>query len=65
MREIQGMELSLVAGGGEGQCSPADGSGNSYGGVTDTTTVGGELINFYEGLVSAVSHVIERVAEAL
>jgi hypothetical protein len=56
-------ELQLV-GGGEGECTASDG-GNSYGGVVETGDVGPELVNLYEGAVAAMSHVIERVADAL
>lgn len=50
--------------GGTGTCSAED-SGNNYGGVKDTTSVGDEMINIYEGMVAAASHIIERVAGAL
>jgi len=60
MRELTKAELSFVSG-GTGQCTPA----NSYGGVSNTSSVGSDLINIYEGVVRAVSHVIERVANAL
>lgn len=63
MRMLEVKELQLV-GGGEGQCTASD-SGNSYGGVVDTGDIGGDLVNMYEGVVEAVSHVIERVADAL
>jgi hypothetical protein len=63
MRELTKAELSFVSG-GTGQCTPAD-SGNNYGGVSDTTSFGDDLINMYEGVVAAASHVIERVANAL
>ena len=63
MRELTRCELSLVAGGGEDQCS--DGGGNSIVGVTDPTSLGTELIQFYESLIEATSYVIERVANAL
>lgn len=63
MRMLEMNELQLV-GGGEGECTAGDG-GNSYGGVVDTTSIGGEFIEMYEGVVEAVSHVIERVAGAL
>jgi hypothetical protein len=59
MRELTNAELSFVSG-GTGQCTP----GNSYGGVQDTTSVGDELINIYEGVVAAASHIIERVANS-
>lgn len=63
MRELTLHELALVSG-GEGQvCTPED--GNTYGGVSNTKDFGDDLINFYEGLVSATSHIIERVANAL
>lgn len=63
MRELTIEEMGMVAG-GTGECT-ADQGGNSYGGVTDTMSVGQELINIYEGLVEATSHIIERVASAL
>lgn len=63
MRELTQAELSFVSG-GTGQCTPGD-SGNNYGGVTNTSTVGTELVNIYEGIVAAASHIIERVANAL
>ena len=63
MRELTTSEFVLVSG-GTGVCTPED-SGNDYGGITDTGSIGGELIEIYEGLVAATSHVIERVANAL
>lgn len=63
MRELEGHELALVSGAGNLQCSPGD--GNSYGGVNDPGGFGQDLIAFYEGLVFATSHMIERVANAL
>jgi hypothetical protein len=62
MRELTTEELSFVSGAGD-DCGSD--SGNEYGGVSNTETVGDELINIYEGVVQAVSHVIERVANAL
>jgi hypothetical protein len=53
------MELEMVCG-AEGVCTP----GNSYGGVSDTNSFGRDLINIYEGLVDATSHIIERVANS-
>lgn len=64
MRDLTTQELAVVAGGGNMQCTPSD-SGNNYGGVRDTGRFGDDVINFYEGLVSATSHIIERVARAL
>jgi hypothetical protein len=63
MRELTIREMGMVAG-GTGECT-AETSGNNYGGVTDTRTVGQELTNFYEGLVEVTSYIIERVANAL
>lgn len=62
MRELTMNEMSLVAGAGD-DCS--SGGGNNIGGITESSTVGDDLINIYEGVVAAVSHVIERVAGAL
>ena len=66
MRELTTAEIGFVSGGtgDTGVCTPAN-SGNNYGGVSDTSSVGDELIELYEGLVAAASHVIERVADAL
>ena len=63
MRELTMSELEYVSG-GDGECSSEDG-GNDYGGIKDTDSVGQELIEIYEGLVEATSHIIERVANAL
>lgn len=71
MRELTMNEMQYVVGGfgcqsGGGSSSGGDSgggeSGNTYGGVSDTTTIGDDLINIYEGLVQATSHIIERVA---
>ena len=62
MRDLTMKELGFVAGGHD-SCSSGDG-GNNYGGVTDTASIGQDLIQIYEGLVAATSHIIERVAEA-
>ena len=61
MRNLTKDEIQMVAGGG-GECS--SGGGNNYSGIKDTTSVGQEMINLYEGLVAATSHIIERVAKA-
>lgn len=63
MRELTATELRYVSGGG-GECT-AESSGNSYGGVTDPSSLAQDLINIYEGLVEATSYVIERVANAI
>ena len=59
MRELTLKEMSLVAGAGD------DCGGNNLGGITDSGGIGKDLINIYEGLVAATSHIIERVADAL
>lgn len=63
MRELTLNEIGYVGGGAE-QCR-SDQSGNNYGGVTDTGSVGQDIIEIYEGLVEATSYIIERVANAL
>jgi hypothetical protein len=63
MRELTMSELACVSG-GTGVCTPEN-SGNDIGGVTDSEGLGQDLINIYEGLVEATSHIIERVAGAL
>lgn len=63
MRTLTNVELNTVAGGSD-TCSSSD-AGNDYGGIVDTKSVGDELIDIYEGVVAATSHIIERVAEAL
>ena len=63
MRELNARELTLVSGAGD-ECA-SGGSGNDIGGITDSSSIGQGLINIYEGVVQAVSHVIERVADAL
>ena len=45
MRELTARELELVAG-GTGVCTPED-SGNDYGGISDTGSVGDDLIEIY------------------
>ena len=66
MRELTMAEVVLVSGGDGDSCSAEDsGSGNTYGGVSDTSQVGPDIINAYEGLVEAASYIIERVVKAL
>lgn len=60
MRELTVSEIRMVSGAGD-QCP----EGNDIGGITDFPGLGTDLINFYEGLVAATSHIIERVANAL
>ena len=61
MRELTAAELDFVSGGGD-ECS--DEGGNNIAGVTDSSSLGEDLINIYEGLVEVTSHIIERVANA-
>ena len=63
MRELRTEELEQISG-GEGVCTP-ESAGNVYRGVSQPKKVGGDLIDIYEGMVAAASHVIERVALAL
>jgi len=62
MRELTTMELQFVSG-GTGECTEE--SANRIAGFSDFADVGGNLIDFYEGLIEATSYVIERVANAL
>lgn len=62
MRELSVNEITMVAGGDEHVCTASDGA-NLLG--VDTTTLGEALVNGYEGLVWATSHIIERVANAI
>ncbi len=62
MRELTVSEIGFVGGGAE-QCT-SNQSGNNYGGVTDTASLGQDIIEIYEGLVEATSYIIERVANA-
>lgn len=60
MRELTAKETELV-GGGVGVCTPS----NSYYGVSQPSRLGADLINIYEGMVAAASHIFERVGKAL
>jgi len=64
MRDLTMSEIGFVSGAGD-NCPGGDSGGNAYGGITDTNSVGQEIIELYEGLVAATSHIIERVAGAL
>ena len=65
MRELTMDEIRLVGGAGD-ECAGDDGGGgNDLAGVKDSENFGKDLINIYEGLVEATSHIIERVARAL
>ena len=60
MRELTTTELEFVSGGKSG-CTRAS-SGNSYGGISQPSSLGQDLINNYEGRIEATSYMIERVA---
>ncbi len=64
MRELTSSELSFVSGAGDGCSGGSGGSGNDIGGVTNSGSLGQDLINIYEGAVQATSYMIERVARA-
>lgn len=64
MRELSIAELDVVAG-GTGECTPENSGGNDFLGGASPKDVGDHLIDIYEGLVEATSHVIERVANAI
>jgi hypothetical protein len=59
MRELKKTELDFVSG---GSTCTRDRPGNTYGGISRPSSVGRDLINFYEGLIEATSYMIERVA---
>lgn len=67
MRELTATEMTFVSGAGEeGDCPEDSGeSGNNIGGVSDSEKFGDDLVNIYEGLVQATSHIIERIATAI
>ncbi len=62
MRELTMNEMNAVSGAGS-DC-PA-GGGNDLAGISDSKGFGDDIINIYEGMVAATSHIIERVANAL
>lgn len=61
MRELTMNEMRLVSGAGD-ECP--SGGGNNYGGVTEPSSVGEDMIGIYEGLIEATSYIIERVANS-
>ena len=65
MRVLSVEEMDLVAGAGEECASSSETSGNNLGGVTNSGQIGQDIVNIYEGAVEAMSHIIERVANAL
>ena len=62
MRELNTTELDFVSG-GMMRCTPEE-MGNTWGGITDTYSIGRDIINIYEGLIEATSYMIERVANS-
>jgi len=65
MRELRMEELAFVSGGGSEQVCTPQTADNNYYGVQNPSSLGQDLINIYEGMVAATSHIIERVALAL
>ena len=63
MRELTMSEIGFVSGAGD-DCSSGEDS-SDFAGLGDTSQIGKNLVNIYEGLVAATSHIIERVANAL
>lgn len=61
MRELTMSEIGFVSGAG-GDCPSGEGG---VAGIPNPKTFGDDLIAIYDGLVAAVSHIIERVADAL
>ncbi len=64
MRELNAAEMTLVSGGHEKLQCPAPENYNSFAGIEDTGGFGQDVINMYEGLVMATSHIIERVEQS-
>jgi hypothetical protein len=66
MRELRMEELALVSGGRDNHQVCTEGNAfNDIGGISNSGNFGSDLINIYEGAVAAMSHMIERVADAL
>lgn len=65
MRELTTTELDFVSGAGDDCPEDSESSGNNIAGVTDSGSLGDDLVNIYEGVVQAASHIIERVATAI
>lgn len=63
MRELTMSEIRSVSGAGD-EC-PSGVSGNEIEGISNFEKLGDDLVSFYEGLVQATSHIIERVAGAI
>ncbi len=64
MRALTATELRFVSG-GTGVCIPESAiPSNSYGGISDPSSLAADLIGIYEGIVQATSYVIERVANS-
>ena len=62
MRELNLSEMSLVSG-ANNDCP--SGGNNDLAGIGDPPGLGRDIIDIYESLVEATSHIIERVANAL
>lgn len=61
MRELKTNELEFVSG---GLVCTEEGAANTYAGISQPSSVGNDLISFYEGLIQATSYMIERVANS-
>jgi hypothetical protein len=61
MRELKTNELEFVSGGLV--CTQGE-AGNVIYGISDPKSIGGYIIDFYEGLIEATSYAIERVANS-
>ncbi len=61
MRELIVSEMSLVSGASD-EC-PSSGD-NDLAGIGNPSGLGRDIIEIYESLVEATSHIIERVATA-
>ena len=61
MRELKTSELDFVSG---GLVCTEEMAANTYGGISRPSSVGDDLISFYEGLIQGTSYVIERVANS-
>jgi len=60
MRKLTAAENRFVSGGGD-EC-PAEPSGSSFGGVTDSGILVPDVFDIYEKLVEATSNAIEEIA---
>lgn len=65
MRELTLNEVSYVSGGASSDCGGSVTVGTDGFSMQSTATrIGGDIIDAYEGLVTATSYMIERVAKS-